>query len=113
LRYGTRANVLTLHNLNLRITAGQTHAICSTSGAGKTSIFNLIQGFYSPCGGAITFGDHSIKNIPLVILRRNMAYVSQDATLFQGTINWNILLGAIKPDDHSYEQIVKVCRDAW
>lgn len=86
-----------LQNLNLSIDNGTTVAFVGATGAGKTSIVNLIGRFYEFQKGTISFGDVSITDIELSHLRKNVAFVLQDVFLFSDTIHNNITLndGAI------------------
>lgn len=81
-----------LKNLNLNIDSGSTVAFVGATGAGKTSIVNLIGRFYEFQKGTISFGDTSITDIELSHLRKNVAFVLQDVFLFSDTIHNNITL---------------------
>ncbi|MCR9172219.1 MAG: ABC transporter ATP-binding protein/permease [bacterium] len=81
-----------LQNLNLDIKSGSTVAFVGATGAGKTSIVNLIGRFYEFQRGTISFGETSITDIELSHLRRNVAFVLQDVFLFSDTIHNNITL---------------------
>lgn len=81
-----------LQDLNLTIEAGSTVAFVGATGAGKTSIVNLIGRFYEFQQGTISFGETSITDIELSHLRRNVAFVLQDVFLFSDTIHNNITL---------------------
>lgn len=102
-----------LRAIDIRIVAGQTHALCGVSGGGKTSIMALLQRFYDPSRGTITFGGIDHRQIPLEDLRASMAYVSQDSVLFQGTIRWNLSLGSLDPPSVTEEEIRAACEQAW
>ncbi|KKI92977.1 ABC transporter permease [Bacillus sp. SA1-12] len=80
------------HNLNLEIPTGKVVAFVGTSGAGKTTLFNLLQGFYKPQSGQIMMDDVSIHDLPPSILRSTFAYVAQETFLFGGTIKDNLLI---------------------
>ena len=112
MHYPERPNQPALKNISLRIGGGQTHALCGTSGSGKSSIFALLQRFYDPSVGTITFGGIDYREIPLEALRASMAYVSQDAVLFEGTIMWNLSLGALDPASVTEEQVRVACNQA-
>jgi ATP-binding cassette subfamily B protein len=81
-----------LQDLNLTIETGSTVAFVGATGAGKTSIVNLIGRFYEFQKGTISFGEVSITDIELSHLRRNVAFVLQDVFLFSDTIHSNITL---------------------
>jgi ATP-binding cassette subfamily B (MDR/TAP) protein 1 len=72
----------------------------------------LLQRFYDPSRGTITFGGTDHRQIPLDDLRASMAYVSQDSVLFEGTIRWNLSLGALDPATVTEDQIQMACKQA-
>lgn len=82
-----------LKNINLSIEPGTTVAFVGATGAGKSSMVNLIGRFYEFQKGDIYFGEVSIKDIELHYLRRNIAVVLQDVFLFSDTLLNNITLG--------------------
>lgn len=82
-----------LKNINLTIPKGSTVAFVGATGAGKSSLVNLIGRFYEYQKGAITLGDIALKDIELSYLRKNIAIVLQDVFLFSDTILNNITLG--------------------
>jgi ATP-binding cassette subfamily B (MDR/TAP) protein 1 len=112
MHYPQRPNHPALKDISLRIGAGKTHAICGSSGSGKSSIFALLQRFYDPSSGTITFGGVDHRQLPLEDLRASMAYVSQDTVLFEGSIRWNLSLGALDPSSVTEDQIRVVCEQA-
>ncbi len=88
--YGTAP---ALSGINARFSPGTMTALVGPSGAGKTTIFSLIERFYTASGGKITIDDQKIDDVSLDTLRRNIAIVTQDPLLFEGTIGENIMLG--------------------
>lgn len=76
--------------------AGKTTAIVGMSGAGKSSLFKLVLGFYRPQQGKIIIGGTELNKWPIHQLRKNIAIVPQDITIFSGTVAENIAYG--KPD---------------
>lgn len=82
-----------LHDLSLTVDAGQVAAIVGPSGAGKSTITRLLLGLYGAATGEITIGGRPLTTIPLAELREMMAYVPQEAHLFDGTIEDNLRLG--------------------
>lgn len=82
-----------LKNVNLTIHHGETVAFVGATGAGKTSIVNLLGRFYEHDSGTISIGSVPIQEIKLSELRKNIAIVLQDVFLFSGTIFSNITLG--------------------
>ena len=93
-----------LKNLNLSIEKGKMVAFVGATGAGKTSIVNLLGRFYEYQKGEILLGDTDIQDLELNYLRKNIAIVLQDVFLFSGTILNNITLG--DPDISREEVIV-------
>jgi len=83
----------TLGGLSLAIAPGQVAAFVGPSGAGKSTVMQLLLGFYAPDAGEITIAGRRIDEIPLRELREMIAYVPQEAYLFDGTIEENIRLG--------------------
>ncbi len=82
-----------IDNLDLEALPGQTVAIVGPTGAGKTTLVNLLMRFYDLDGGAITMDGVNISTVPRQSLRRNIGMVLQDTWLFGGTIRDNIAYG--------------------
>ena len=82
-----------LHDISLNVPAGKVCALVGPSGGGKTTMFNLIERFYEPQHGKIEINNTDIKKYTLHSLRKNIAEVSQDVFLFNGTIEDNIKYG--------------------
>ena len=83
-----------LRDIDLKVPAGTVCALVGPSGGGKTTMFNLIERFYEPQHGKIKINNTDIKKFTLHSLRENIAEVSQDVFLFNGTIEENIKYGA-------------------
>jgi len=92
-----------LHKINFKINGGQTVALVGHSGAGKSTIMNLIPRFYDPTSGDILIDDQSIYNSKLSSLRKNISLVSQEITLFDDTVRSNI---AYASTDATEKQII-------
>jgi ABC-type multidrug transport system fused ATPase/permease subunit len=90
-RYGSGDQVL--HELSFRMAPGEVVALVGPSGAGKTSIANLICRFYDPVKGRITIDGHDLRQIRLNSLRRQVAVVLQDSFLFNNTVAENLHYG--------------------
>lgn len=112
MRYPQRPELPALDAISLRILGGKKNAFCGTSGSGKTTILALLERFYEPSRGTIKFGDIDHREISLRDLRASMAYVSQDSVLFEGTVRWNVSLGALDPNSVTEEQIKRACQQA-
>ncbi|EST08563.1 ABC transporter-like protein [Kalmanozyma brasiliensis GHG001] len=113
LRYPRRPHHPALKDLSITIPAGKSVAFCGTSGSGKSSILALLQRFYDPCHGNIEFGGVDVRQVPIELLRQQMAYVSQDPILYEGTIRWNLSLGSNDPDSVTQQELEKACEDAY
>lgn len=84
---------LAIKELNLEIPAGKTVALVGASGAGKSTILNMIPRFYDPTAGSITIDGQVVKDVTLQSLRQHIALVTQDVVLFNDTIYNNIAYG--------------------
>lgn len=96
-----------IENMNLSVKKGESVAIVGKTGAGKTSIVNLIMKFYDINKGKILIDGINIDDIPKDILRKNIGIVLQDTKLFTGTIKENIAYGK---KDATDEEIVNVAK---
>ena len=90
--YGSDKPVL--HDINLKIAAGETIALVGPSGGGKTTLVNLLPRFYNPTTGTILLDGVDTRDIKLTSLREHIAYVGQHIILFNDTIAANIAYGA-------------------
>ena len=97
----------TLKNINTTINAGQTIAIVGKSGSGKSTLVNLIPRFYDVASGCIEIDDLSIESYTLQSLRSNISLVTQEVTLFNDTIENNIVYGG-----HSSHEIQAAIKDS-
>jgi subfamily B ATP-binding cassette protein MsbA len=87
------ADDATLGGVSLSVRGGQTLAIVGRSGAGKTTLVNLIPRFYDVTGGGITIDGHDIRDVTLASLRGQIAIVTQETVLFDDSISANIAYG--------------------
>ena len=99
-----------LHDISFTVEAGHTLGIMGTTGAGKTSIVQLLQRMYDATDGAIYLDDVDVKELSLEQLRTSVSYVMQDVFLFSETINENIKLG--KKDYVDFKTVRKASTDA-
>ncbi len=83
-----------LHDINIRIAAGETIALVGPSGGGKTTLVSLIPRFYNPSDGRILLDGTDMQEIRLTSLRQQIAYVGQHIILFNDTVAANIAYGA-------------------
>ncbi len=98
-----------LHDLSLHIPAGTSLAILGRTGSGKTTLANLLLRLYDTKPGMIQFDGHNQKEIPLAVLRNDIAYVPQDNFLFSDTIENNIAFGVT---DATHEQVEAAAKAA-
>lgn len=96
-----------LHDITLTIRPGTTVALIGPNGSGKTTIANLILGFYRPQKGTLYADDHPFDELDIVHLRQHIGVVMQDSIIFSGTILENITYGH---PDASSEQITRVAK---
>jgi len=97
LRYPEGEEVL--RGVNLEISPGETVALVGPSGAGKTSLANLIMRFYDPSEGRVEIDGHDVREVTLHSLRSQIGLVPQETILFGGTIKENILYGRTTASD--------------
>lgn len=100
-KYGSGDPVL--HSVSFTMAPGEVVALVGPSGAGKTSIANLICRFYDPVKGHVSVDGYNLRNIKLTSLRRQVAVVLQDSFLFNNTVAENLHYG--KPDATKHELI--------
>ena len=96
-------------NINISIKGGSTVALVGHSGAGKSTIINLLPRFYDPQEGEIIIDEQDIVKVKLSSLRKNISMVSQDIILFDDTVHANVKYAKM---DASEEEITKACEFA-
>jgi ATP-binding cassette subfamily B protein len=101
--YETRDNEPILSDLSFAVAKGETVALVGASGAGKSTVFALLQRFYDINSGRIAIDGVDIRNAALPDLRRHFAYVEQEPTIFAGTITDNIRFGKPEATDTEVE----------
>lgn len=99
-----------LHDISFTVEAGGTLGIMGATGAGKTSIVQLLQRMYDATEGAVYLDDVDIRELSLEQLRGSISYVMQDVFLFSETINENIKLG--KKESIGFDAVKKASADA-
>ena len=97
-----------LNNVNLKIQNGKMTSLVGHSGAGKSTILNLIPRFYNPNSGEIFIDGQSISKVKLSSLRNNISLVSQDTTLFDDTIRNNILYANLEATEEEIQVAAKL-----
>jgi ATP-binding cassette subfamily C protein LapB len=93
--------VKVLNNISVNIKAGEKIGIIGPIGSGKTTLGKLILGLFQPLSGMVSMDETDIRQIDPADLRKNIGYVSQDITLFRGSVRSNITMGAPDIDDNA------------
>jgi ATP-binding cassette subfamily B protein len=107
--YQNTDNISVIHNLSLRMPAGETIGIVGSTGAGKTTLVKLLLRFYDVQQGCIRLDGHDLRGLRVKDLRRAIGFVSQDVYLFHGTVRENIAYGTFDATD---EQVIEAARIA-
>ena len=107
--YPSRPDIAALDTFDLSISKGKVVALVGPSGAGKSSLFALLQRFYDPQEGSISFGGCDIRELDLTSLRRQIGVVEQHPTLFTGDVMYNIRYGM---PDASDDQVIEAAKAA-
>ena len=106
--FGYTADRLILKNISLYAKPGQKIAFVGSTGAGKTTITNLINRFYDVQGGAVVYDDIDVKDIEKDALRHSLGIVLQDTHLFTGTVAENIRFGKLDATQEEIERAAKI-----
>ena len=105
--YNQKSKVL--DNINFTIKGGSSVALVGQSGAGKSSIINLISRFYDPSSGDILINDQEISKVDITSLRKNIALVSQDTIIYNQSFMDNIRIGRLEATEN---EIIKAAKSA-
>jgi ABC-type multidrug transport system fused ATPase/permease subunit len=105
--YGGEHDVL--DGLDLTVEAGEIVAVCGSTGAGKTSLLNLLPRFYDPTGGHVRVGGIDTRDIALAELRRDVALVTQRPVLFSIPLRENLTAGR---EDADWNDVLAACQAA-
>lgn len=108
--FGYTPEVQLMKDLNIDVKAGETVAIVGPTGAGKTTVINLLMRFYDITGGAIEIDGHNIQDYTKESLRSKVGMVLQDTWLFKGTIRENIRYSR---QDATDEEVVQAAKQAF
>ncbi|KAM1009526.1 hypothetical protein FF1_044947 [Malus domestica] len=108
--YPARPDVMIFNGFSIKIEAGKSTALVGQSGSGKSTIIGLIERFYDPIKGAVKIDGQDVKSYHLKSLRKHIALVGQEPTLFAGTIRENIVYGVSDKVDEL--EIVEAARAA-
>ncbi|WP_096187777.1 ABC transporter ATP-binding protein [Evansella halocellulosilytica] len=98
----------TVDHIHFHVEKGETVAFVGPTGAGKTTVLNLLSRFYDPVGGRILVDGQNIGEVKRESLRKHMAFVLQDSFLFEGTIRENIRYGRLDATDKEVEEAAKL-----
>ena len=96
-----------LKNVSFEVQPGQTIALVGPTGAGKSTVVNLVSRFYDVTGGAVKIDGHDVRDVRLRSLRQQMGVMMQDSFIFSGTIMDNIRYGRLDATDEEVIQAAK------
>jgi len=105
--YGGEVDVL--HELELVVEPGEIVAVCGPTGAGKTSLLNLLPRFYDPTAGAVLVGGVDTRALPIAELRKDVALVTQRPVLFSVPLRENLTAGR---EDADWDEVLAACEAA-
>ena len=101
-----RSKKLIVKKLNLKIKPNKSYAIVGKSGSGKTTIIDMFVGLLRPTNGNIYYGNTNQRKLDVFSLRKRVSYISQNISLFDGTVKENLLMGAKRTKN----EIIKACK---
>jgi ABC-type multidrug transport system fused ATPase/permease subunit len=105
--YGGETDVL--HDLDLVLEPGEIVAVCGATGSGKTSLLSLLPRFYDPTGGHVRIGGVDTRDVPIAVLRADVALVTQRPVLFSVPLRENLTAGR---DDADWDEVLAACEAA-
>jgi len=96
-----------LHNITLEIAPGEVVALVGPSGAGKTTLFNLLPRFYDPTAGRVLVDGYDVRRVTVASLREQIGLVAQETQLFSGTVRENLRYGRLTASDAELEEAAR------
>ncbi|GAA3976240.1 ABC transporter ATP-binding protein [Thermobifida alba] len=99
-----------LRDVTLDVPAGGLTALVGPSGAGKTTLFSLVERFYDPAEGTVSLDGVDVRDLPLAHLRSMIGYVEQDAPILSGTLRDNLCYAAPDADEAEVRRVVALTR---
>lgn len=106
--YPSRPEQVIFQGLSLKIEAGKTVALVGQSGSGKSTVIGLIERFYDPLRGCVLVDKRDLKDYNLRSLRSHIALVSQEPTLFAGSVRYNIVYGKEEASEAEIRKAAKL-----
>lgn len=108
--FGYQPDMPVHHDVTFTVPAGGMTAFVGPSGAGKTTVFSLIERFYEPHGGRILIDNRDVQDWPITELRAAIGYVEQDAPVLSGTLRENLAFGAPEATDADLQSVLRTTR---
>ncbi len=107
--YPSRKDILTLNNISFGVKQNQFTAIVGKSGAGKSTIMQLLLNFYKHQSGKIKIAGRDINSFDRNYMRKIIAYTPQDPDIFSGTIRYNVTFSNPDAKEEDFQQVVNLC----
>lgn len=107
--YPSRPSINAIEDISFKIESGEFIGIVGKSGSGKSTIMQLLLGFYHYQAGYIKIGGYDLNSVPVGEVRKIIAYTPQDPSIFSGTIRYNILFSNPEASEDKFEEVLKIC----